>query len=267
MANSAVLGPPIDELRVKRNRARRYIFPGVEGEFPSVTTVCNRQAKPALVPWAERTVAEFAVDHRNEWVGLERKEAVKMLRDATSRVRDRSLSLGHAVHEALDQSTEWVDAEIAPYVGAARQALDDLRIEPLLSEVVVYNATYSYAGTCDLVGRSLDDGAAVLVDWKTGKALYDAVALQLTAYARAEWWADHQDGEWVAQPWPEISTAWAILLHADGSYKARRIPVEDRRWRTFVALRTLQVWHDNYARDGWYDHEHAPCTRSATKVT
>jgi hypothetical protein len=53
-------------------------------------------------------------------------------------------------------------------------------LKPLWIEQMVWSDTYGYAGTMDLLAEV--NGRQVIVDWKTGKAIYAEAHLQNVAY-------------------------------------------------------------------------------------
>lgn len=56
-------------------------------------------------------------------------------------------------------------------------------LKPIAVEQTVYSETHGYAGTMDLL--ALVNGEAVVLDWKTGKAVYNEAHLQNAAYRHA----------------------------------------------------------------------------------
>jgi hypothetical protein len=55
-----------------------------------------------------------------------------------------------------------------------------VQLKPILIEQVVYSRRYGFAGTLDLLAEI--KGKLTVVDWKTGKAVYDEAHLQNAAY-------------------------------------------------------------------------------------
>lgn len=83
--------------------------------------------------------------------------------------------------KALWQST-------AGMIAGVMEFLFDAEPEVFYGEHALYNRTHEYAGTADILGRLRVGGAQhnAVIDVKTSKSIYDEVALQLVAYARAE---------------------------------------------------------------------------------
>lgn len=234
-----------------RGDDRVYVWPPgmrpTEMVVPSVTTILKQVSKgPALMKWAAREVAEYAVEHILEWEKLPAKDAVYLLKGAPDRnvtARDR----GTAIHAAIDLHLGGMptveDLDLLPYVGGALAFLEDLVEQVLVSEVTIFNRTYQYAGTTDVICQ-LRDGRTAVVDWKSGNNIYPEVALQLSAYANGEF-IGTEDGEELELP--RVDVGIVVHLRPDGTYRAYEIELTARTFKSFLAARTLQKWADDHA--------------------
>jgi hypothetical protein len=207
-----------EDLRRSFRSGRSYIWPpnGAEGEvqyYVSVTNALNGLPKDALPRWAAKLVAEHAVDHFRALDEMmaegDRNGAINWLKAAPWAKRDDAADTGTAVHlvaelyiEGKVEEAEAIAKDLDKSGQAkARQVMHFFREVPLridMSEAVVYNDTFKYAGTLDLIGTILDDELlklwpgmdlaplTLVLDIKTGKGVYDEVALQLAAYRYAE---------------------------------------------------------------------------------
>ena len=233
---------------------RRYLIPdpppdGPPVECPSVTTILNNMAKPALVNAAAFEVAKFAYHHRDSWHELDERSALDVLKRAPSRVWGTKRDIGSAVHIAIDAHLKrWTheeppvvdDLDLLPYIAGAVRFLDDHVQRVIHSEVTVASLTYGFAGTIDLVAK-LRDGSIAVCDWKSGKGVYAESALQLSAYANHEF-AVNDDG--TRHRIIPIDKGVVVHLTGDGSYVAYPVEFSPQLFRTFVALRTLQRFED-----------------------
>jgi hypothetical protein len=185
-----------------RERARFYTIHGLR--LPSVTTILEVIAKPALGPWyakEERRAFEAAMlevlskpgARDPEYVLAAVAEAVSGVK-AADRARQQATTIGTAVHAGI----EWhlrtqleEDAGLPPRLPeAAVWAVESWKdwarsvaLEPLAIERVVYCSDCGYAGTLDLYARV--QGLLTLLDWKTGRAIYPEAFLQNVAYRHA----------------------------------------------------------------------------------
>lgn len=233
---------------------RRYVWPPNTDQpelvVPSVTTILGQLAKPALTNWAAKEVATYAVDNLPAWENLPANDAVDLLKRAPYRNMSRKGDIGSAVHAAIEATASedtapTINVDLLPYVAGAVQFLEDHVDTILHLETTIFNRTWKYAGTCDAI-LTLKDGRTALADWKTSKNIYPEVALQLQAYAAGEF-IGRADGTQLDLP--NIDIGMAVHLPGDGTYTAKEVPLSDRLFKTFGALRTLQAWKDDYEAD------------------
>jgi hypothetical protein len=194
---SSVMGSPRSF-----DRARFYTIDGQQ--WPSVTTVLDIIAKPALGPWyakEERRYFEAAMlevlskpgARDPEYVLTAVAEAVTGVK-AADRAKQQAASIGTAMHAGI----EWAlriqlgeDAGPEPRLpDAAAWAVESWKdwaksvaLEPLAIERAVYCDVCGYAGTLDLYARV--HGVLTVLDWKSGKAIYPEAFLQNVAYRHA----------------------------------------------------------------------------------
>jgi hypothetical protein len=184
------------------DRARFYTIAG--RQLPSVTTILEVIAKPALGPWyakEERRYFEAAMlevlarpgARDPEYVLTAVAEAVTGVK-AAEREQQKALAIGTAVHAGIEwqlRTRMGEDAGPEPRLpDAAAWALESwkdwaqgVQLEPLAIERVVACPTCGYAGTLDLYARVR--GVPTVLDWKSGKAIYPEAFLQSVAYRHA----------------------------------------------------------------------------------
>jgi hypothetical protein len=183
----------------------RSRFYHVEGrELPSVTTVLEVIAKPALGPWyakEERRYFETAMlevlsrpgARDPEYVLAAVAEAVTGVK-AADKEKQRAAMIGTAVHAGIEWHLRRAlgdDAGPEPQLpDAAAWAVESwkdwaasVKLEPLAIERTIYCLECGYAGTLDLYARV--KGVPSVLDWKTGRAIYPEAFLQNVAYRHA----------------------------------------------------------------------------------
>jgi PD-(D/E)XK nuclease superfamily protein len=180
-------------------------FYTIEGRrLPSVTTILDVIAKPALGPWyakQERRYFEAAMlevlskpgARDPEYVLSAVVDAVGGVK-AADREKQRAATIGTAIHAGIEwqlRTRLGEDAGPEPVLpDAAAWAVESwkdwaktIALEPLAIERTVYCEACGYAGTLDLYARV--EGALTVLDWKSGRAIYPEAFLQNVAYRHA----------------------------------------------------------------------------------
>lgn len=188
-------------------RQRRYRCPRhADAAYVSVTTALNRTHEWGLpAGYAAKQTAERAFDRADEWLTLDRDQALRFLKAAHTERRDAAADAGTLCHAAAERIVSGVDwREPIPELGydlprelwPVAERIEDwwkasgLRV--VLIERTVYNHLLQYAGTLDAL---VTDGTRnYILDLKT-QAYPDPAKwrLQLAAYADADEWVDDDD--------------------------------------------------------------------------
>lgn len=154
----------------------------------------------------------------------------------------------HAITEQLDlgmtpQILPNLQPDIDAYLNAV--AASDIVMHREYIEVLLINDEYEYAGTADRI-VTLPDGRMVIFDLKTGTDLsyaYGSIAVQLAAYANAEWVYNWRTGQ--RDPMPPIDKTVGIICHLPAGearcefhtvdlvagYEALKMSFAVRNWR------------------------------------
>jgi len=210
--------------------------------FDSVTSALSAGVpKPALVSWAAREAAIYAVDNAETLAVLGRDAAIAAAKSAPWSVRDRAAQRGSDLHAyaeaaAIDKPMPEPSEELAPLVAAVQQWVSDYGVTYVMAEGTVAHDGLGYAGTLDAV-VNIDD-ELVLVDIKTGRAVYPETALQLCAYRRAEvvWLPDGSTA-----PVPQVSRTVVVHIRPAG-YQVHAIRTGDAEWMAFRAALCVARW-------------------------
>ncbi len=150
--------------------SNRRIYKNAHGErVPGVTTVIGDGlgwSKNSLIAWAHR-------------LGKEGRDLSE---------RDKAADKGTATHALAwrilgqDDGTELDDSDIREHEPNARRVADAILARWTIVHVELPIVCETHAGTIDLIVRD-KDGRVGVADLKTGKGVYDEVAIQLGAYA------------------------------------------------------------------------------------
>lgn len=180
---------------------------------PSVTGILGVIDKPALINWAvgqsrlysEMELAKLPGD------SIARSDVEHILSESEQCWRDlsKATSIGSLAHRHLhaellyrsgaiseqptrtlqaneilapDFTQEMIDAANAA-IEKGLQFLDEHHVEVQMAERILWSAEAGYVGTADMIGKV--DGVPAILDWKTSKAIYPTMFLQLAAYQKA----------------------------------------------------------------------------------
>lgn len=219
-----------------------------DDKYPSVTTLLSKGLpKPALIRWAGKFVAEGAVKQVDQWVDLEDDAAIAWLAGLPDRRRNSSANLGSVIHAAvesvaLNREMKPVSEEAQGYVNQFMQFVQDFKPKFLLTECAVFNRTHRYAGTLDIVARIGRD--VWVLDTKTGNRVYSDVALQLTAYANAEF-VGREGGD--EQALPRIKRGGVLHLGPD-SYSLVPVRIDEEVFQAFLSVKDVHDWDQSLSK-------------------
>ena len=236
-----------------------------------------------IVGWAAKVTAQRAYDDLEVLAAYslkgKRDDAVKWLTQARWERSGKALARGSDVHGIVEayaygREPEYATAELAaayaPYEVQIRRFLEDHQPVFEAAEAPVYNLTYGYAGTMDLI--LVIDGVRCIVDAKTTdkdpsdpevKSLppYPGIALQLVAYARAEKVGTSPavqrminrrryyvyDEALGYEPMPELQGALALVI-APTFYRLVPVAIDDEVWQMFGHVREAARWELEVSR-------------------
>jgi hypothetical protein len=222
-------------------RDGRYYLLGDE-KFPSVTTVLSKGIpKPGLIRWAGNFVAQGAVRDFSHWGEMSDEEAIAYLSGLPDRRRNSSANLGSSIHAAVDavannREMKPVSPQAQEYVNGFMKFVTDWKPKFLLTEVAVFNRTHRYAGTLDIVARI--GRTNYVIDTKTGSRIYPEVALQLSAYANAEFVGREGGAE---EPLPVIKKGAVLHLSPNG-YELVPARIDSEVFETFLSVKDIYHW-------------------------
>jgi hypothetical protein len=266
-----------------RGGGRLYTWEPTGERYWSVTTIIGGSVpKDGLKWWAARTVAEFAWDESHVWLGMTRVRAIDYLKREPMRYTGGKADLGTAVHKAAEaivlgrpmpRFRELAERQItANFIDFTRKAKPTFE----LTEATVYNRRQLYAGTLDFIATfdfatlleladelnatlpaewqaaaDRNGGYVRLIgDYKTGgdveegKGIYPEVALQLNAYAGAEFVGL---GNGTEAPMPAVDGGLAVQLGAHG-WRLVPVRIGPDVLKTFLYCREVFRWVEQISK-------------------
>lgn len=259
--------------QARSSRSGRFYVLGTE-RYWSVTTILNALPKDALKFWAAKTVAEFAYDTSENWLGMDRERAVDWLKREPLRFTGKRADLGSAVHAAVEAFSLGRPAKPFSNIEERRAAAAFLAWAHKFdvgfdaTEFSVYSRRQRYAGTTDAIIRiplgkleelwpenpwdsNTGEDVRILVDYKTGgdvaerKGIYPDVALQLNAYANADFIGLPGGGE---APIGHLDGAAALHLGPAG-YRMVPVRLGVDIFKAFLYVREVFRWTEQISKD------------------
>lgn len=164
-----------------------------EGPWPGGSSLGEpADDKEGLTRWAKFETARCAIDNYdfvNEMVERGgRDNAINWVAGIPDFKRDTAADIGTKVHHYAERIARGENPDIPEehreYVEAYRNFLNDYQPEFESLEQMVCNVTYRYGGKYDAIARV--SGKRTLIDYKTSRTLHPKIAIQLAAYAGAE---------------------------------------------------------------------------------
>lgn len=211
---------------------------------PSVTTILNVLAKPALVEWGVKCACNYVEENLkllfagNSFSVEQIFKVVEQARTAHDRTRQEAADIGTEAHDwlrdywrAIIRKTDIPASPEDPKVRNCTTAVQDWisqhKVVPIAVEVPLYSRILKICGREDFIG--LVDGEFSVLDYKSTKFIYPEVALQMCPYGKMY---EEEYGELPA-------TRWGIRMDKlTGDFEDRRYKPEtfEADWDTFLAV-------------------------------
>jgi plasmid stabilization system protein ParE len=246
-------------IRTVQRSGNRFYFnenaPDIK--YPGVTSVVSMLPKPFLAYWQAKEAAELAVDSIDfikEMAARDRQGAVDYVKGAANRYTKRRAKVGSDAHDLFERLIRGeyvgrVHPDMEPYRRHFEEYLSAVQPELVRAEDVAWSDEHEYAGSFDAVLRlRLDENgkpdrhgesALVMADWKTSKSTYPEVALQMSAYAHADWIIDPAGNR---EAMPDFDGACVLHITEDqAAFKPVRIDEADV-YEHFLSLRHTFEW-------------------------
>jgi hypothetical protein len=210
----------------------------------SVTSVLSKAyPKPALVTWAGKTVAAYALDHWRELNRMQPSERLEAMTKAPWSQNREGTARGSELHRYAEKLLSGTNPASLPVSGRIREHakalaafIADFGITFRMIETQVYNRSEGYAGTLDWLGV-LPDGKVVLGDFKTNKSgIFAETAVQLTAYKFCEFYLSENDDE---IRMPAVDETWGVHIRDDGTYAVYPMQSDEEVYDFFLNLKAV----------------------------
>lgn len=220
--------------------------------LPSVTTIVGVLDKSGpLVGWAKREVANASIRNLDTLATMVKTagidSAARWLATIPGYQRDTAANLGsdvHALAEAISKGQDvLIPEEVAPFLAAFQAWRNEWSPRYLAAEEMVCSLKHGYAGTLDAIVEIA--GETWLVDYKTSKGVYPETALQLAAYAHADFIGRPGIAHRFRLP---RATQHAVLHLTRDGYEFVPFEVTPDTFRAFLAAKDLWAWREGEAK-------------------
>jgi hypothetical protein len=249
---------------VERGRGHSYLLDG--DKVPGVTTILNAGVpKPALVDWAARMAADYAINHWDELATQppsERHEAIRGARWSTLReAGERGREVHALVHRYLLGEDISAPEDLAGLFDAGCLFVEEWQVKEVAVEVACFHRAapeegrpHPYGGRFDLLAK-LADERLWLLDYKTSlKGVFPDYALQIAGYRYSDFYILDGDldenGAAVEHPMPSVDRTGVVWLRADGSYDLVPLEADYRALEIFTAAQQIATFTGS-DRDEW----------------
>ena len=255
-------------------------------KYASVTSLTGLLPKN-LVWWAGNAVADCAFNKQDEWKHIEeyprgsgdiaygREARYEYVRRAHDRIKNTAADLGSEVHRFVEAMNLGKPTPTWPLPVRARMThfsrfIEDFQPRIEAAETKCYHrgdawpdhpfyGACLYAGTLDMLAEI--DGKLAVIDIKTGKSVWPEAALQINAYAYADflvadpfhpgakqitpkrgkrWYEWHGPAE-DEIPMPDVQAGYILHLRDDG-YDLIPVPIRDDLYEMFLSLFSVDRW-------------------------
>lgn len=196
---------------------------------PSVTTYLGILNKPALIHWAWELGVQ-GLDYR--------------------KVKDQAGNIGTLVHYLILCVLKGVEPDLSDYtqnditattipMGKFSEWRACKKINPILLETPLVSETYGFGGMPDFYGEI--DGVLTLLDFKTGKEVYQEAFYQVAAYQHL-----------IEEAGYDVENTKIIRLGKSASegFEERATGVLEKHWRVFLACQEIYELQKAIRRTG-----------------
>lgn len=194
----------------------------LDGKPVKGATTLMKMEKPYLIDWAARMVAEY-VAYRPEEIramydSMDAAQIAGALKVVHNVKRDAAAVRGTNVHAIAERVVHGEAVEVpehlAGFVSGYVDWLDRFQVAPVLTERSVGNRKHWYAGRFDLIADIA--GTRWCLDVKTSASVYGETAMQLAAYANAEFYVNDDDPD-TEYPMPDGIERYGVIHVQDGT--------------------------------------------------
>jgi hypothetical protein len=194
--------------------------------------------------WAKRYTANYAVTNWDSLANLGIKEREESILSSSKNYTNYKADIGTQVHDWIEKTLNNqkinindYSLEAKKYINTASNFLAENNIKPVMQECIVFNKKENYAGTLDAIITFGNDTQKWIVDWKTSNIIQPKTALQLSAYANAEYIAEKKNPNNEATPINLKDCRTAIIHITKEGYSLIETKNDEETYKKFLLVR------------------------------
>ncbi len=254
MTDNLEIRERLSEVRDAKGR-RWYRTP--DGElYPSVSTILEVVAKPALEKWKTQRLVAWVVDNLADWTKVDEgvpvsrfdpETTAKLLLSGPDGGGKSAAGTGTSIHNIIEKylkgilDEDTIPERLRPALKHFKTFEQEYNFKPLFVEPEIVNRTVGYAGSPDWIaeldGPGFEGGVTVLGDNKTGSGIFAETAAQTCFYAKAEEILD-------VGPMPVIQATAALWIRPRG-FALYKLEYSPRVWAAAVGAKRLFDFGEN----------------------
>ena len=184
--------PPLYDVKLIIKKNHHYYLLGDDSTWhQGVTGILDVISKYALLPWTAKVTSEYIIKILRKVQGKNVSERFyqtlqKRAKKQSRFIKEAAGRIGTCAHERFDKFIkEGIPlVKNSPYETSFNYWLKNEKLIIIQGDTKVGSKIYSYGGSLDAVAMD-EYGNFWIIDFKTGKNIYDSYAYQLGAYGQA----------------------------------------------------------------------------------
>lgn len=233
---------------------------GTKKWLARVTTILATLNKEALIPWAINQAIDACrerIKPGRAYSEGELEEILEWAKGASDRIKTEAATHGTRAHQIIEaflhSAGEWPDLEqealpVQNSIALFQEWWEAQKFQVVDLEAYVADLEMGYGGTVDCLARDAE-GRLVLLDWKTSKAIYPEMELQVVGYggALARMGLGMPDRALILRIGKEDAEfesvpVWQSLDEARGLYQAWKALVQVSEWLKAAKAKSDAEW-------------------------
>ena len=179
-----ILKPRWDIKMIETNNRHNYSIDGEESFYVGATTILGGIDKPALVNWAAKCTADYFLKRLKQSTKWNLDLLYRRAKKDHRFIKEKAARFGSTFHSLMDTPTTEIPEGFETIMKSANLWLKNNRMKLVQGDTMVVSKKYGYGGSFDAIYQD-EKGKLVLIDFKSGKSIFESYGAQVAAYIRA----------------------------------------------------------------------------------